>query len=128
AGDRPGRGVPAGRGGLGMRIPLRLRLTAVFALGMALVLAGLGAFLYVRLASDITGSIDLGLRSRAQVLVDGMAGGAAPGVGSTGALVDADESFAQVLDREGRVLRSSSRAAATPLLPGPELAGVSGPT
>jgi len=37
---------------------------------MALVLLGLGAYGYLRIGADLEASVDAGLRSRAQVLVD----------------------------------------------------------
>ena len=49
-------------------MPVRLRLTVAFAAGMALVLAGLGMFLYIRLGEELLASIDLGLRSQAQIV------------------------------------------------------------
>ncbi len=99
-----------------MSLPLRARLALAFALGMALVLCGLGAFLYYRIGSDLMGSLDLGLRSRAQVIVDGIAGGDDSLGGSPGTLIDTDESFAQVLDPLGRIVRSTFRPPGVPLL------------
>ena len=40
------------------RVPIRLRLTLVFTAAMAVVLAGAGWFLYARVASDLSGSLD----------------------------------------------------------------------
>jgi two-component system OmpR family sensor kinase len=51
------------------RLPIRLRLTLAFAAGTAVVLAALGAFLYLRLAHDLTAAIDMDLRSRGQLVV-----------------------------------------------------------
>ena len=99
-----------------MTVPLRARLALAFALGMALVLCGLGAFLYYRIGSDLMGSLDLGLRSRAQVIVGGIARGDDSVGGSPGTLVDTDESFAQVLDPAGRIIRSTFRPPGVPLL------------
>src|SRR5947199_172624 len=47
--DRARRRLPAAGRGLVSRIPIRLRVTAAFALAMAAVLAGSGLFLYLRL-------------------------------------------------------------------------------
>jgi two-component system OmpR family sensor kinase len=47
------------------RLPIRLRLTVVFAVAMAAVLAGLSAFVYLSMRSDLTATVDTGLRSRA---------------------------------------------------------------
>jgi signal transduction histidine kinase len=46
-------------------IPIRLRLTLVFALAMAAVLAATGLFLYTRLETALGDSVDRSLRSRA---------------------------------------------------------------
>jgi two-component system OmpR family sensor kinase len=46
------------------RLPLRLRLTAVFALVMVVVLAGVGAFVYFRLEGSLTEQIDESLEAR----------------------------------------------------------------
>ena len=42
------------------RLPIRLRLTLVFALAMAVVLSAFGAFVYVRLDRDLLASVDMG--------------------------------------------------------------------
>ena len=46
------------------RMPIRLRVTLVFAAVMALVLVAVGLFLYVRLGDQLDESIDNGLRTR----------------------------------------------------------------
>jgi hypothetical protein len=46
------------------RLPIRLRVTAAFALAMAAVLAGSGLYLYVRLGSHLALSIDRELQLR----------------------------------------------------------------
>jgi len=85
------------------RLPIRLRLTFVFALAMALVLGATGWLVYVRVASDLRSSLDQQLRSRAQdvsalVRRDGS-------LQSTGgALVEHGESFAELLAVNGTVL------------------------
>jgi signal transduction histidine kinase len=47
------------------RVPIRVRLTAVFALATIVVLAGAAAFVYVRLRADLDESIDDALHARA---------------------------------------------------------------
>jgi signal transduction histidine kinase len=108
-----------------MRLPIRRRLTLAFALGMALVLAALGAFLYVRLGTELLASIDLGLRSRGQVLATAVAEGGLSG-GPAG-ISDPDEAFAQVLDGAGSILQSSPEVADAPLVGAADLP-VGGPT
>jgi len=46
-------------------LPIRVRLALPFALAMALVLAGTGAFVYVRVGSTLLRSVDQGLRGQA---------------------------------------------------------------
>ena len=47
------------------RVPIRLRLTAAFALAMAVVLAVAGLLLYQHLQSSLDRTLDLSLRARA---------------------------------------------------------------
>src|SRR6476646_683196 len=100
-----------------MAVPLRLRLTIIFTAGMAVVLVVVGAFLYTRLAADLLGSVDLGLRAKAQVLLDATdAGQLSSELLAEGSLVDADESFAQLLDHDGRIVASSPAVARAPII------------
>src|SRR5918911_3159300 len=96
-------------------LSLRLRLTAVFALAMAVVLAALAAFLHSWLAAELLHEIDRSLGAHADTLLADAAG---PDLASTGRFVDPDEAFAQLLTPEGRVLGSSrglgSASALTP--------------
>jgi two-component system OmpR family sensor kinase len=111
-----------------MSLPLRVRLTGAFALGMALVLAGLGAFVYVRVGRDLMASIDLGLRSRAQVIVDGIDRGGPSVPQAPGTLIDTDESFSQLIDPNGGVLQSSAPGSGAALLPLQDLRRLRAPT
>jgi two-component system OmpR family sensor kinase len=78
------------------RVPIRLRLTAAFAAAMILVLAGAALFTYVRLRADLDEAVSSDLRTRAVAVA--RSGAAAGAVG------DPEESFAQVLGADGRVL------------------------
>jgi two-component system, OmpR family, sensor kinase len=79
------------------RLPIRLRLTAAFALAMVLVLAAAGLFVYIRLGDDLDESVNTGLEVRgAAVAGSGDAAGAAA--------EDPEEGFAQVLSTDGEVL------------------------
>jgi two-component system OmpR family sensor kinase len=98
-----------------MRLPIRARLTLVSTALMAVVLAALGAFLYLRFRADLIDAVDAGLRSRAETLV-GRAGEAEAVLGGDGTLIEAEEAFAQVLDTSGRVLDSSPAVGSGPLL------------
>jgi heavy metal sensor kinase len=107
------------------RVPLRLRLALAFALAMTFLLAIVGAFLYVRLAADLSRSLDLELHQRAQDL---SAVVSAPGARlddpSAARLVERGESFAEVQRYDGRVLESTRSLARQPLLRPAELARV----
>lgn len=98
-----------------MRLPIRLRLTLAFAAGMTVVLASLGGFLYVRLGAELQRSIDVGLRSRAQVIQAGIEQGSF--ADQPGGLIDPDEAFAQVLDTSGAIQESSPSVEGAPLVP-----------
>ncbi len=91
------------------RVPIRIRLTAAFALAMVLVLAAAGTFVYLRLSDDLNESVDAALQSRAAaVLASG-----APAAGTPG---DPEEGFAVLVTPggEARGLRADElrRAAA----------------
>ena len=112
-----------------MRIPLRLRLTLVFGIGMAVVLLGLGAFAYLRINADLLASVDAGLRSRAQVLADSARASLAhDDVGASSTLIDPDEAFAQILDGSGKIIDASSGVADTQLLSAAEVGSIAEPT
>jgi two-component system, OmpR family, sensor kinase len=109
-----------------MRLPIRARLTLASTALMAVVLVGLGAFLYLRFRADLMDAVDAGLRSRAETLVGGADG---PGgvLGESGSLIEAEEAFAQVLGADGEVLESSPGAGPRPLLDEADLAGLEEP-
>ncbi len=94
---------------------------------MALVLGGLGAFLYTRLGAELDQQIDTGLRSRAEVLAAGIGQGGLNFGDAPGALVDPREAFAQVLDPSGAIVEASSAVVDAPLLPAGSLASVRRP-
>lgn len=103
-------------------MPIRLRLTLVFALGSAILLAAFGAFVYLRLGQNLLEAVDLGLRARAADITAVLEAGGSPRLGTAGQLIDADESFAQVLDGQGRVIASSrSVTPDAPLIPPSDL-------
>jgi two-component system OmpR family sensor kinase len=90
------------------RWPIRLRVTAAFALAMAAVLAGSGWFLYARLGSHLDTALNHELEVRAQdlaALVRQPGASLASDVG--GSLVERGESYAELLDANGRVLEAT---------------------
>jgi two-component system, OmpR family, sensor kinase len=90
---------------------------------MALVLIATGLFLYLRMDSELDKSLNDGLRSRADEITALLAESDS-GLRRTDdtRLSEADESFAQVLSANGRVLDSSTRNGKEPLLTPPQLA------
>ena len=102
------------------RMSLRARLTLAFAAGMTLVSLAVASFVYVQVRSDLRSEVDMGLRARAQALITepNIVGGLPQ---SSGHLADNDESFAQVLDSDGRILAATRSVAREPLLRRTEL-------
>jgi heavy metal sensor kinase len=94
------------------RLPIRLRLTLAFALVMAVVLAALGVFVYLRVGDALLGSVDQTLRSQASE--------AAAHASGDSDLRDRDvaggTTLAQLLDARGRVLRSDPATLVLPLV------------
>ena len=111
------------------RIPIRLRVTLVFALAMVLVLGAVGAFLYVRLGDQLDESIDNGLRTRAGE-VAAFVRDSEPALGASAevALIESEESFAQVLEPEGEVIDSTPQLEGQAVLdPGEVAEALEGP-
>jgi signal transduction histidine kinase len=103
------------------RIPLRLRLTLAFAVGMTAVMFVLGFVLHERFERDLTNGIDMELRSRAQVILAAIARQDPSVILVGGNLIDPDEAFAQVLSPAGRILDTSPGVARAPMLSAGEL-------
>jgi len=103
-------------------------LTLVFALGTAVVLAAVGAFVYVRTGADLLTTTDAGIRSRAEILaVDVRANG--PSLANVGAtLIERDEAFSQVANASGAIVGSSAIIKNTPLLPASTISSLTHPT
>ena len=100
------------------RLPIRVRLTAAFALATTVVLCAAFAFVYVRLRSDLDEGIDTSLRTRAAAAVAfAERRGAMLGGGDSGLLTEADESFAQMLAADGRVLSAIGAVRTAALTP-----------
>jgi heavy metal sensor kinase len=97
-------------------LPIRVRLTLPFALAMALVLAALGSFVYVRVGSTLLASVDAGLRGQSKEAVSRLR--------DEESLLDHDATeagIAEVLMPSGTVAESSP-AGLRPLLTGAALA------
>jgi two-component system OmpR family sensor kinase len=100
----------------------------MFAAGLAVLLIGVGLFVYARAGSDILDSVDAGLRSRAEILAaDVRANG--PQLANVGAqLIENDEAFAQLIGQSGTILQSSAIVGAAPMLDAATLSRVTKPT
>jgi two-component system, OmpR family, sensor kinase len=108
-----------------MHLPIRLRLTLVFTVCMAALLAVAGGFVYVRLAADLLHTIDAALLSQADAV--------ASGIGPQGVAFSAPSprglaTFAQVLGPGGRVLETTRVLPGGPAVPASVLSGIRQPT
>jgi two-component system, OmpR family, sensor kinase len=103
-------------------MPIRLRVTLAFTAAMALVLLAVGLFLYFRLEAQLDESIDNGLRSRAgEVAALARTSGRGLLHSRKAALIEGEESFAQVLTPGGRLLDSTPQLRNRPVLRRSEL-------
>jgi len=93
------------------RLSLRLRLTLAFAGAAAVLLAGIGTFVVLRVQAGLDGELDHGLRLRAAELAE-----RSGDVAGLHAIIDAAGQPAQVLDPGGRVLASVRVAGGASLL------------
>ena len=99
------------------RLPIRLRMTAVFALALAVVLAGSGFFLYLRLSSHLAFALDSELQLRAQDLAALVSPPhASLARASAGRFIESGESYAQLIAPDGRVLDATQPLGHTRLL------------
>jgi two-component system, OmpR family, sensor kinase len=98
-------------------LPIRVRVTAAFAIAMAAVLAGSGLYLYLRLESHLAGALDRELQLRAQdlaALVNEPHRALAKD--NSGRFIERGESYAQLLSPVGRVLDATKPLGRSPLL------------
>jgi heavy metal sensor kinase len=105
------------------RLPIRWRLTLMFAGVMAVLLAGLIAFLYLHFRSDLDYNINQSLRARAQDIAGLLRQeNEADTRGALGRLPASADNVVQVLDDHGRVLGSSAGPPSPPLITAAEAA------
>ena len=98
------------------RLPIKLRIALVLAAALAVLLAGLGLFIYLRFEARLDETINQDLRSRVAAISRGMQQAGLPGREQSGPFVEQPESFAQVLGPGGTVLAPGSGPAATPFI------------
>jgi len=99
------------------RIPIRIRLTLAFALAVGVVLAGLGVVVYTRFEDSLNDNIDQALRSRATDIA-AVIERSGPRLSAPGAerFIEGDESFAQLLAGDGRLVEGTREVQSRPLL------------
>jgi signal transduction histidine kinase len=108
-----------------MRLPIRVRLTLVFTLCMAVLLSVTGTFVYLRLGAELLRSMDASLLAQADAV--------AAGLGQQGAAFNSPATaggagtFTQVVAAGGQVVESSPGFAGRPAVPAATLAGLHGP-
>jgi signal transduction histidine kinase len=84
------------------RVPIRVRLTLAFAAAMALVLAAAALFVYAWVRADLDEAVDDALEASAAAVARAGAAAVPPG--------DAEDGFARIVARDGRVLEASGGA------------------
>jgi two-component system, OmpR family, sensor kinase len=110
-------------------LPIRLRLTIAFAFAMAILLAGLGIAVYTSFEESLDDNVDRALRSRATDIaaVVNESGARLPSA-ERRRFIESEESFAQLLDRDGRVVDGSELADAHALISRQDIADAAGGT
>ena len=101
------------------RLPIRVRLTLVFAVVMTVVLAALGAFLYLRLGSTLDERVNERLHARSDALASAAAGGATRVEDLR--FVGDEDGLAQVIDSDGSITAAFGYPARSQLLTDDEL-------
>jgi heavy metal sensor kinase len=107
-----------------MRLPIRVRLTAWYALFLAAIMVALGAFLVLKLRADLRATIDREVRTSSATITASYGREGAVGFRETAAAaLIRNGSFAQVVDTRGRVLTSfGGDTAQDPVVPPARLA------
>ena len=86
------------------RLPIRVRMTLAFALAVIVVLAGACGFVYVQLRADADDSIAGELDARMTAALSLLARGDGLGTTDSGLIGERDDSMAQLLSPDGRVV------------------------
>ena len=103
-------------------MPIRLRVTLAFAAAMAVLFAALAMLLYTSMNRSLLIEVDRGLRSLAQTISGDLAG---TELTPTRPLIESDETFAQILAPDGRII-TASPGFPVPALSAAELIRVTG--
>jgi signal transduction histidine kinase len=99
------------------RVPVRVRVTLAFTAVMAVLLAGAGGFLYLRLGATLRATVDDGLQSRAGDLA-ALIGHSPSALAEAGRspLTEQRESLAQIIDTSGKVVDATTEVGTAALL------------
>jgi heavy metal sensor kinase len=98
------------------RIPIRIRLTLAFVLALGVVLAGLGVVVYTRFEDSLNDNTDQALRSRATDIAAVIERSGPQISGAGNRFVESEDSFAQLFDKDGRLVDGTLDADSRPLL------------
>jgi two-component system OmpR family sensor kinase len=109
------------------RLPVRWQVTLAFAGALAVVLLAVGAFVYLRFETELTNTVDAGLQTRAAEVTALRGSGGSLDDARSSALLDDEESFAQVLSAQGDVLDATPGAARVRLSASELRAAAAGP-
>jgi signal transduction histidine kinase len=109
-------------------LPIRVRLTLLFAVGSAIVLAGVGAFVYARMGADLLVGVDASLSAQAGAFATAVRQANGPVGLDRGIFVGSDEEFVQIADASGRVIESTKGVASVAALPPGVIRSVAGRT
>lgn len=110
-----------------VRLPIRVRLTAIFAALTTVVLVGTGSFVYLRFGAGLDEEIDRGLQNQAQTIVEALGQSDLLPAGDS-VLVAPTEPIAQIYSSSGALTVSRGVAGEARLLPVTALARMSGQT
>jgi two-component system, OmpR family, sensor kinase len=98
------------------RLSIRAKLTIAFAAALVLVLALAGLFVYLRVESGLTETIDDGLKARANDVQAALHGSGTRPPKLSGGLFEGEEGFTQILTPRGRVVASTLPPGSGPAL------------
>jgi signal transduction histidine kinase len=96
-------------------MPIKARLTLIFVLAMALVLAAAGLFVYLRFRAELNASIDATLRSRA-AQVASLVAKPPSSRGRVESLGGVGETIAEIVDSKGRLVAGTRGFTSSPLV------------
>lgn len=96
-----------------MHLPIRAKVTLIATGMMAVGLALVGLFVYLRFTAQLTETVDAGLSSRADQIVGSLTAGGT--LSEPGNVIEPDEAFAQLLSSDGEILDASQGVSSTPL-------------